>query len=221
MAVGDIYQVNLQAILSPTNIIHQNTFYYQQAVALPDGDGGTDDLDKKNARALLNRFNEVVVDAMRVPVSPLMTFVKLDAYSLYDDLDASSLVISKAGQNGGIGELLPTFNTARFILETASRRRGGSKFLGGHGEAASTGNTWLPAHVTSLSNIAVQMGATLRAAYAGLGNDVEDAFRPVVVRRIKTATGYRLPQNAAEARADVVVAVLVSTLITTMNTRKR
>lgn len=182
----------------------KNVYFYQIGPAL-----------SFDAQDLAEDFTSVCLPFIRPVHANDVIHTRVAVRNLFDPAESGEVLHSLAGTLAAGGEALPPFTAAAFTLaRQTSLTRSGKKRVYAGGESFQTGGTWNGALLTALAALAGQM------AEAIVVTAVERWF-PVIVKRILVTAGeYRLPATQAEADINGVSGGLVSSLMTTQNTRK-
>lgn len=135
--------------------------------------------------------------------------------NLFDVSDTGEVLHTVSGTLTGAGELLPPMLGAGFTLaRTNSTTRSGKKRVYVGGEGVQDSGNWQGAILTPLANLAAEIASIITVTLV-------QRWFPVIVKRILVSVGeYRLPTNATEATVNPVIGGLVSSIVTTQNSRK-
>jgi len=215
MAQGDLYEVALGSRLFNQDCA--NIFHFVQtapvagSLAVPE--------------ALIISFLNRRVIGMRAMSLPDVLYTSVRARNLFDATEDVTNSVSLPGTSAGGGadnSTLPSFNSYGFSLNTESGLvKAGSKRLVGVPEQATvdgvvTDAGYLGQGVTVANSFAADMPSPPGSA--------SNAFRPVVIKRVRSGTPnnyeYRLPENLAEAVFSRIISALFHVFVTTQLSRK-
>lgn len=202
-SIGDVYEIVDTSSMMGQKVIN---VYFYRLMATPVGFVGAQDV----AQAYVD---QMLPDVIAVQASDVL-HQSVKARNLFDETDASELLISEAGEFGT--DSLGTFNAFPFRLvgDNAAVRAGAKRIAGIDGTGQTDGVVDAPLLLTALNALATKMGEILTF---GIGTSL---IEPVIVGRIPDGGGYRLPTNVGEAVISLVIDVLFDTLITSQVSRK-
>lgn len=137
------------------------------------------------------------------------------ARNLFNAAETGEVLHTLAGTLTGEGEDLMPFTAGAITLARATAvTKAGKKRVFGGGENFQNDGVWVGGFLTTLTTLATEMASVLTVTLV-------QRWFPVIVKRILvSASNYRLPATQAEADVNAVIGAVVSSLVTTQNTRK-
>jgi len=139
----------------------------------------------------------------------------VSARNLFNPAETGETLHSLAGTHAGMGERLSPFAAFGFTLarQTAATKSGKKRVYAGGEGVVNAGLISDGSYLTELLALATEFAATITVSLV-------QRWFPVIVKRILEGTSYRLPVSQAEATVNGVDAGLVSSIVTTQNSRK-
>ena len=221
MAQNDLYQVTLVTEIRQKECL--NIWHYKQNQALPDSDGPQSNPEATTAFALARGFRDDLVDPIKATCGGDTSFRRIMVSNLFDANDRAALELTGTGTIAGAAEdVMPRFVAiTSTLISSGGAVKNGRKSFGGITELSlSDGLLTNAAALTAFNNLMPLLASPLDASYAGLFNDTEDAFDPVIVKRLKINNTYRLPASQVEAVTAQVIAAVYSVVASSMLSRK-
>lgn len=157
---------------------------------------------------------EVLPSVLAVQPSALI-HTQVNTRNLMNPAETGEVLHNLAGTLINEGDELPPFASAGITLarSNASTRSGKKRVYAG-GELYTANGVWDSAILTTLTTLATEMASIITVTLV-------QRWFPVIVKRILVSAGkYRLPTTLAEATVNPVDGALVSSLVTTQNSRK-
>lgn len=205
MAVGDVYQVvDTQTQFGQTEL---NVYYYQvQSESISDN----------NAQSVCNAFITHVIPVV-TPIQDLsVVHTSVSAKNLFNESDAHTELISLAGTAGG-SDPMTTFNAFGFRMTGVNHAvRNGEKRIPGVVESQTTDGIFTGSGVVTALNAV----AAILFSDMPWGLLAAEVLIPVIVKRIKDGSSYRLPATSEEAVLSHIVDATFSPLVTSQVSRK-
>lgn len=182
----------------------KNVYYYQIGTGL-----------SFNAQNLVDDWiANVLPDILSVQTADI-THTRVSARNLFNDAETGETLHSLTGTHAGMGDRLSPFTAFGFTLarQSASTRSGKKRVYAG-GEGVVNGTSISDgSYLTELLDLATTFAANIVVTLV-------TRWFPVIVKRILSGDSYRLPESQAEATVNGVDSGLVSSLVTTQNSRK-
>lgn len=181
-ADGDLYQIIDQQQLDGQTVL--NVYFYKRNAPVIVGNP---------AQAVADAFDGQVLPDILTIQSDALTHTALIVNNLFDASDTYTKVISEVG--GSTGADSSPFDAIgfRLVQDNGSVRNGSKRYAGVLDEDSSSGII----DDTDLITELVTLGATLIGGVEiGI---IANALTPIIVKRIKDGSKYRLPQNSGEA----------------------
>ena len=219
MAQGDVYELKLFGrFLGQATL---NVFFYYQA---------TDTINVNYAAQLVQQWTSVWVgDGSATPFSNVAfsdnwEIMSVSARNLFNPAEIYDTLIGNVFPGTSTVANAGTFQAYRFSTDRPNGTiRRGQKYFGGLPGGVSVDGVLVPTVTTALEDLTEALGATVEV----VNGEIEADFLPVVVKRIvmppdedHDKTWYRLPENSIEATWFTADNWTLSTLLTTMNSRK-
>lgn len=215
MALGDIYE--LKHVARDADQKHMENVYFYVHSADPVGGSFS-----TQAQRLAEDWNTDVLTNILPNVPAGFVSTEIRVRNLFNPADNYVKPISRAGtRTAGVSELQPSWLAAIATLSTDNGLvRKGRKMLWGMFEADQNFGV---IQAFGLPFFAARAALCLLGISNLFGG--AKAFYPVVVKRIREGTAgnytYRLPTNAVEAVFGNVQSAVVSTIVTSQDTRKK
>ena len=182
----------------------RNVYFYQIGAAL-----------SFDAQDLVEDWIAEVLPSVRAVQPANVIHTRVSAFNLFDPTEAGEVLHSLAGTNTSVGQPLPPMIAAAFTLarDTPATRSGKKRVYAG-GEAVTVDGAWEDStFLAALATLAGKMAATITVTLV-------QRWFPVIVKRIVDGLTYRLPVSQSEATVNGVAGGLVSSIVSTQNTRK-
>jgi hypothetical protein len=214
MAVQDIYEVTLHQQLFGQQV--ENVYFYRE------------DLDfvstaPTKAQVLAENFVSQKLDRIRAVQTGDLLYTGIDVKNLMNDADAFSESLSLPGTASGGNDTLGSFEAWSYPLQGDNPSvRDGFKRLAGVVETWQTDGVFNGdgAQIASMT-----AAGTAMTEYVTVGLIIMDnVFRPVVVKRVRSGTPgnytYDLPHVTADVHYSTIVTALFKLLVTSQISRK-
>lgn len=182
----------------------KNVYFYQIGTGL-----------SFDAQDLVDDWIANVLPDVRSVQTPDIIHTRVSARNLFNPAETGETLHSLAGTHAGMGERLSPFSAFGFTLarQTSATRSGKKRVYAGGEGVVNGGSITDGSYLTELLALATEFAASITVSLV-------TRWFPVIVKRILDGTSYRLPVSQAEATVNGVEDGLVSSLVTTQNSRK-
>lgn len=215
-SIGDVYEVKLKSYDADLKQM-ENVFFYRYNNLIGLGNPGV-------SETLANVFDLVVVAAQIPMTPPSIKYNMIQVRNLFDPADAFDKPINKAGTRppgSGTSQLLPSHDAVKVMLNTDNGLvKKGRKMLAGLMENDQTNGLIdsIP-YASWVLRIAVFTMDVVDSVIGG-----QKSFSPIVVKRVREGTPdnytYRLPTTQWELVYGNIQSAIMSSIVTTQNSRK-
>lgn len=144
-----------------------------------------------------------------------VTHTRVGVRNLFDAAETGEVLHTVVGTAASQGDKLEPFAAAGITLarQTGATRNGKKRIFAG-GEFGQVGGVWQSGTwYTALLTAATEIASTITVSLV-------QRWFPVIVKRILDGANYRLPATQAEATVNGVDGAVVSSFVTTQNSRK-